>query len=482
MSFTSGSSPSSLVPSSESSDPNILLRATSDLESLRLGVGGSITVQFTVPIANYPAAGALTVERPNGALPCSSYPVRAEISGSIDGEHFVPLGTTCDTAAFDLGAFPWIAYLRIQDVTDPSDPAFGSSPVGGFDLRSVSGPGCLKYAHCAVSPSSDPIVSDTTTSYPLSLSSIGDDFVLEDPASFEEYGNGSARLVATAHRASDPSTAYHIILSLTGRVESPPPQSPVLELKPSAYSSQGGTIHPTSWYYYKQTTGMMFGKGTRQGEKLPVGGTACAFQIGNGANGRDSSLGGRGALTYGVAASQNTAELRVGLTSCSTQPTPTPTPHATPPSCKTEDISKTLAMLDSNLRGRVTSANRATRLLVRYDKSRASARFKTVTRAKVHNLYTLAWSEVWRHERVIQSCSPSVLCSDVHLEPTQAALAASARSLDAAVDTALLYVQKKLVSRKANKALKELVRQHTTQRATFSAHLAALPTHSTRCQ
>jgi hypothetical protein len=478
--FTPGSSAPSLSLPPDSSDPTILLRPTSELESLRFGVGGSVVLKFTVPIANYPAAGGLTVERPQGALPCASHPVRAEISGSIDGEHFIPLGSTCETATFDLGPLPWVAYLRIQDVTNPSDAAFGSNAVGSFDLRSVSGPGCLKYSHCAVSPAPDTTVTNSSSISSLALSSIGEDFVFTEPASFEEYGNGTARLTGTVHRASDPTTAYDAIMSFAGRVKAPPTQSPFLELQRSAYSAQGGPVDPTSWHYYKQAAGMLFGKGSRRGEKIPLGNPLRPMQIGVGANGRDTTLGGAGIFSYGATDSDNSAELRVGLTSCSFPPTPQP--HEPPPTCNTEDISKTLANLDTNLQGRVTIMNRATSLLVRHNRSRASVRFKTAARAKVHNLYALAWTDVWRHDRLILTCSPSVLCFDLHHEPTHASLAASARALDAAVSSSLRYIQKRTPSRNAQRALKELVRKHLLLQKSFIRELARLPAHSARCQ
>jgi len=479
--------PGTSAPSTHlSSDPSILARPTSTRESLHLGIGGSITVKFTVPIVNYPAAGALTVERPLNALPCSSYPVRAQISGSLDGEHFIPLGSTCATASFDLGALPWIAYLRIQDVTDTSDPAFGTTPISGFDLHSISGPGCLKYAHCAIAPSPDPAVTEATNTFALSLSSIGSDFVFRQPGSFEEYGNGSARLTGSVHRLSDPSTAYDLILSLTGKVQAPPAQSPILELRSSAYSSRGGTIDPSTWYYYKQIDGWLVGTGTRSGERIPVGGMLRSMQFGSGANGRETSLGGRGTFSYGSGPSENTAEITIGLTSCSITP-PAPPPSVTPrvessaPLCETTDLTKQLANLDSSLRGRVTTVNRATRLLLRHNRSQSNIRFKTAIQAKVHNLYALAWSAVWRHDRFVQTCAPSDLCVEIHLESTQAALAASARTLDAAVDRSLLYIHKNVRSARARKDVKELMGSHRTQRASFIKELAKLPGHSARC-
>ncbi|MEY4668007.1 MAG: hypothetical protein RL518_706 [Pseudomonadota bacterium] len=486
-----GSSSTGTPLSTETSDPTILLRSTTDNESFQLGIGGSITLQFKVPVANYPSAGLLAVERPQGALPCSSYPVRAEISGSIDGENFVPLGTTCESAALQLGAFPWISYLRIRDITDPSDPAFGSNPIEGFDLRSISGPECLKFAHCAVPAVSDSSVTDGQGTSAVSLSELGDDFVFEHQAVFEEYGNGSARLSGTIYRLSDPSKAYEMIVSLTGRVQSPPPQSPVLNLKSSAYTSAGGSIDPSSWYYYKKIEGVLLGKRDLSGDKVSVATTLQAFQIGDGAQGRNTSLGASGSFAYASASSLHPAEITINLTSCTSPATPTPPPATptqtptrvdAPPTCETSDISDKLATLDHSLARRFSTISRATRLLVDEKPTRQNLRFRTSIRAKVHNLYVRAWGDVWRHARVVQSCSPSTLCSDIHLAPLQASLATSADLLDSTIERAIARIQQELSTRKARSALKLLIQQHTSQRRIFVDTLSVLPRHSTVCR
>ena len=482
VSFEKGSS-----PSSDASDPSILLRATSDSESLQLGIGGSITLQFAVPIANYPAAGALTIARPDGARACSSYPVQAEISGSIDGVNFVTLGSMCESAAFDLGGLPWIAYLRVKDTTDISDPRFGSTTAEGFNLRSISGPGCLKYSRCAVAPTTDMAAPDTLPSYPLSLSTLGPDFVFEKPALFEEYGNGSARLSGTAHRVSDPSTVFDVIMSFTGKVQAPPPQSPVLTLKPSAYSAQGGTIDPSLWYYYKQIRGTLIGKEAQNGATIPLDTTFRALQVGEGANGRDITLGASGTAVYGAPSSHNTAGVSVRFISCSVvppsfTPDPTPAPGSETPTCQKADVSTTLITLDSNLRGRLTTINRAIRLLSLTRRSRQNVRFTTAVRAKTHNLYAQAWSDVWRQDRSILTCAPSTLCFDVHLEQPHGALAASAEALDATVETTLRAIDARVSSRQAKRAMYVLRRKHSAQRQKFIETLATLPPHSMRCQ
>lgn len=491
--FQRGTFPPGSLGAPDTSDPTILLGTVTGAESVSLGIGGAITLKFSVPVANYPASGALTIERSQGALPCSSHPVRAEVSGSIDGEHFFPLGTICESTGLPLGTMPWVSYLRITDVTDPSDPAFASMPARGFDLRAVSGPGCLKYSHCAVTTSPDPTVSTTQGSYALSLPHVGDDFVLEDGASFEEYGNGSARLSGTVYRKSDPSAAYTMIVALTGRVTSPPSQSPVLELKPSAYTSQGGTIDPSSWYYYKTFEGTLFGKHALSGETILIGDTRRAMQIGDGANGRDTSLGGGGSFAYDSATSRHTAELRIGLTSCAVvhpTPTSTPAPTATPgdraitetPICQTQNLSNNLAALDHTLFRRLSAVNHATRILLQEKNSRRNRSYRSDIRAKAHNLYALGWTSIWKHDRLVQSCTPATSCMEVHLETTQASIAASARTLDITVRNSLLHVYRNVTKRQSKRSIKRLIQNHTKLQKAFLSELAKLPQHSMRCE
>jgi hypothetical protein len=458
-----------------------------------LGIGGAITLKFTVPVANYPASGALTIERPQGALPCSSYPVRAEVSGSIDGEHFFPLGTICESTGLSLGTLPWVSYLRITDVTDPSDPAFASMPARGFELSAVSGPACLKYSHCAATPSTDPTVSTTQESYALSLPHLGNDFVLKEGASFEEYGNGSARLSGTVYQKSDPSAVYTMIVALTGRVTMPPSQSPVLELKPSAYTAQGGTIDPSSWYYYKTFKGTLFGKNALIGETIVIGDTSRAMQIGDGANGRDTTLGGGGSFTYDSASSRHMAELRIGLTPCAGVPptaTPTPAPTATPggrtitetPLCRTQNLSNNLATLDNNLFRRLNILNHATRILLQENNSRRNSRYRSDIRAKAQNLYALGWTNIWKHDRLVKNCTPATSCIEVHLETTQAGIAASARTLDITVRNSLLHVYRNVTKRQSRRSITRLIQHHANLQKAFLAELAKLPQHSMRCE
>lgn len=491
--FQRGPFPPGSAATPDTSDPGILLRTATEAESVSLGIGGAITVKFSVPVANYPASGALTIERPQGAPPCSSYPVRAEVSGSIDGEHFFPLGTICESSGLPLGTLPWIAYLRITDVTDPSDPAFASIPARGFDLHAVSGPACLKYSHCAVTPSPNPTVSTTQETYALSLPHLGNDFVLSEGASFEEYGNGSARLSGTVYRKSDPSAAYTMIVALTGRVTTPPTQSPVLELKPSAYTAQGGTIDPSSWYYYKTFEGTLFGKNTLSGETIVIGDTSRAMQIGDGANGRDTTLGGGGSFIYDSATSRHTAELRLGLTSCALvhpTPTPTPAPTVTPggrtitetPVCQTQNISNNLATLDHNLFRRLNTVNHATRILLQERNSRRHRSYRADIRAKAQNLYAVGWTNIWKHDRLVKTCTPATSCAEIHLETTQAGIAASARTLDITVRNSLLHIYRNVTKRQSRRSIKRLIQHHANLQKAFLSELAKLPQHSMRCE
>jgi hypothetical protein len=495
VSFSQGAVPTEPPSASSSSDPEVLLRPASDSDSLSLGVGGSITLKFTVPIANYPAAGLLTIERPGDALPCSSHPVRAEVSGSIDGVNFLPLGTTCEGVSLDLGGFPWIAYLRITDITDPSDPAFGSNSINGFDMRSVVGPGCLKYSYCAAPAIPDTTLTGSTLGDALSLSHLGKDFVFAQEASFEEYGNGTARLLATTYRRSDPEVSYTLVASFTGRVPSPPPNTPVLALNTTAYISHGGTIDSGSWYYYKRWNGVLLGNGSHAGDTLKIKESLNPLQLGNGANGRNSFFGASGGFSYASSSlSSATAEMNIDLRTCSTpEPSPTPVvvlPTPTPatvvehqqPMCESKDLTDKLLGLDNVLFSRLDTLNRATRLLVREHRSQPNLRYRSRIRAEGQNLYLSAWRNVWRHERIIRTCLPSTECFDLHLEPAQATIAASAQTLDTSVENVLLHVGRKLTNRKAKRTLKRLSLIHSDQRSAFASSLSGLPHHASQCR
>jgi hypothetical protein len=173
-------------------------------------------------------------------------------------------------------------------------------------------------------------------------------------------------------------------------------------------------------------------------------------------------------------------------------PTPTPTraPTITPggnskadlPNCQTTDISKKLALLDNSLSQRLAIMNRASMLPVHEHRSDRNVRWRTRMISKIHSLYGLAWTDVWRHDRKIQTCAPSTICFEVYLEPMQAAIAASATAFDVAIERSLASIEKRLSMRKSRRALQLLLHKHADQRKAFFAMLSDLPRRSMQCK
>lgn len=308
------------------SNPNNLIGGPAPTNFLTLGIGGTVTYEFQPPILHFPSFQQSTVQS-GSLLTCATSPERAEVSVSFDGISFVVVANICGNGSFDVSAFPFASFIRIRDITNPADPAFGGAPVDGYDISAIFGPDCVKSEKCPSPAVSNSAVSTVLSSYAFDIPTRGSDFIFGPDSKFEEYANGSARLEGLIYRQSDPSQAFSVVLSFTGRVDPPPAGSPRLELKPSAYVSGGGSIDPSTWEYYKTWNGKLFGTGSFAGQVLTISRTGASFQLGAGANGRNTVLGANGAFQY-VETSGGatlTGELRVNMDACPAVPTATPT-------------------------------------------------------------------------------------------------------------------------------------------------------------
>jgi hypothetical protein len=489
VSFSQGLQSNGSSVDEQISDPSILLdKNTPEGSALALGIGGAITLHFPTPLANYPSAGLPSITRPTNTASCLNAPVRATISGSIDGVSFTQLGITCEGGSFSLGAFPWVSHIRITDATDPSDPAFATQPSAGFTLASLSGQSCLKNSLCATTSSLDSTVAEPTTSYPFSLGALGDDWTFDHEASFEEYGNGSARLTGLVRRESAPSEVFQIILSFTGRTDAAPAGSPIRILKPSAYSDQGGPIDPATWYYYKTIAGVFLGAETSSGQNYSILNTIHALQIGDGADGRSALRGGFVEFLFGSNLMQSEGSLAFTLQSCSS-PLPTPTPPTDPDQlenekalCSSDDQTATLAALDQSLLSRRESVMKALRALVRDNPSRANRAFRNRALASTRDLATSAWQIIWKHPWKILLCSPSALCSPTSLRPSQEAILSAIQTLDAYVTEALQIAAKRATRQKTRSMLRQQLAKHKQHSLDAPQLLQSLPTETYACR
>jgi len=494
VSFSQGSASDGTLIDPALSNPYILLGAGDSGSSLALGIGGSITVSFTVPLANYPAAGAANIVRPTAAMPCSSHPVQAAILGSTDGITFTQLGVTCEGGDFSLGDFPWISHLRIVDTTDRSNPAFSSSTSLGFTVRSIAGPGCLKFSHCAKASTLDPTLAKSTTRQALSLGALGSDFVLSDGAVFEEYGNGSARFIGSLSRLSNPDEAYDAILSFTGRVTNPPTASPLLLLRSSAYLANGGPIDPSQWYYYKTVRGALSKTAPVPDQYHPIEKTIHSLQIGDGADGRSGKPGAATTFSIKVAGAETSGELAFSVLTCpSVTPTPTPSPLPTAPSkptdtiddsanfCSLTDLTEVLALLDQALLKRGELVFKASRATVSASASRSNLTFQTQRRSRARNLTTTAWATVWQHPWSVLRCPSKTSCTPSSLIPLRENIRNSVRILDSYVASTISAARRRVSAQTRRSLFKKLRSEHSSIVREFANLLEKLPAESFTC-
>ena len=111
---------------------------------------------------------------------------------------------------------------------------------------------------------------------------------------FDVSSNGTATLTGRIASQVDPSYGFDIVFNLS-RLDGPGSGGPKLELRDSAYASNGGPIDPTSWEFYSLTGGSFTGTENFTGLNFTVAerpsDTVYPFQFGAGANGKNGNLG-----------------------------------------------------------------------------------------------------------------------------------------------------------------------------------------------
>jgi hypothetical protein len=134
-----------------------------------------------------------------------------------------------------------------------------------------------------------------------------------DPGSlFVENSNGTAKLTGTATAMTNPTAQFLVDIDFSQRTNPGDPGylpagSPKLELALSAYLQFGGFIDPLTWYYYEEFHGTLIGLGDFAGGQVSVVNTGGAFQVGIGANGKNTNPGASGWMTVTVDSQPSTS-------------------------------------------------------------------------------------------------------------------------------------------------------------------------------
>lgn len=214
--------------------------------------------------------------------------------GAFDGAelsltHFGPafqVGPGANGKNLAFGASGW---QQAEVVSHPNQgPAFPFSKAQS-DFNLNLGGGC---PICVDRANSDPQWKPGGSTHALWFPGIGTDFVFDPRGRFVEREDGTAQILGLIYRESAPNERFALNFNLGGRIDPgdanhPPSGSPKLELPSGAYTSNGGTIDPSTWRYYGTLSGQLTGLGDFAGAVIQVDRHGPAFQMGPGANGKN---------------------------------------------------------------------------------------------------------------------------------------------------------------------------------------------------
>ncbi len=148
---------------------------------------------------------------------------------------------------------------------------------------------------CATAAPGDPAYDQFPSGHAFYMPGIGTDFIFTPaPGTFIAMADGTATLQGTLRSVSNPNNAFIVDIQLGGYSATPPDGSPKLELTANAYVQNGGPIDPSTWYYYTTLNGTLTGIGNYAGAVIDVTRFMQAFQVGVGANGKNTQFGASG--------------------------------------------------------------------------------------------------------------------------------------------------------------------------------------------
>ncbi|MEZ6017846.1 MAG: hypothetical protein R3F49_22265 [Planctomycetota bacterium] len=126
-------------------------------------------------------------------------------------------------------------------------------------------------------------------------------FEFEGPGEFEERGDGTARLAGVLRDIAGGDQRWAIELRFADRMDPSlgdplPEESPKRDLRSERYADNGGPIDFMRWRYYAHTEGELIGLGQHAGALAHLTQMGPAFQVGQGASGRNERYGAAGWL------------------------------------------------------------------------------------------------------------------------------------------------------------------------------------------
>jgi hypothetical protein len=247
---------------------------------------------------------------PVGSIDPAQFTYYTAASGTLTGVRNLDgavLGVTLGSqpAQYGIGANNRDGELGIQanfDVTILQQPPF--NPIGPLTTASVLLDMPLHRAMFATHPQVDTDRSNLAFGRAMVLPGVADDYVFIPAGSFTEYEDGHAELQGTFARTTALDDRWDVAVSLTSRIDPgevgcPPVGSPVLQMLPSAYVANGGTMDPSHWHYYQVATGTLLGRGLNEGGDISIT-NSTAVQVGGAANQTNTYHGYYGAFSTNI--------------------------------------------------------------------------------------------------------------------------------------------------------------------------------------
>ncbi|MEO0649595.1 MAG: hypothetical protein AAFZ65_02810 [Planctomycetota bacterium] len=190
------------------------------------------------------------------------------------------------------GASGW---LKIEVLAEPQAGPFGVQAKGDFNLDLDRE--CVDCATAA-------------EDHALTLKGIGKDLLFVDGGEFVENADGTATLTGIVVDSQVDDLRWQVDVLFTDRMNAgaanyPPASSPKLELPAGEYFDNGGDIQPDQWHYYLTTEGTLTGLDANDGAVVSLTRKGPAFQVGLGANGKNTSFGASGWLDWAIVSQPN---------------------------------------------------------------------------------------------------------------------------------------------------------------------------------
>jgi hypothetical protein len=193
------------------------------------------------------------------------------------------------------GGSGWIAWTPLGGQQQALTGKGGEGGVGDLYLDLDRDLG-----ECVEPAEKDPRYYSGGAGHALYAPGIGKDFVFSSGGQFVELADGTARLTGVVERASAPTQRFMVDVVFSGRLDPgmpgyAPPMSPKKELASTAYVPNG-PVDPSHWHYYEGIDGTLTGLDAFDGALVQVKRRGPAFQVGVGANGKNTRFGGSGWL------------------------------------------------------------------------------------------------------------------------------------------------------------------------------------------